>query len=112
MRKWIIRSSLLFLPTLAISLAVAQGINAPDGEPCKGIHGPPHAGCASGFCLPEPAVVCNSEVVQGICTNRDYNCALPGEKGGKYGQEIRVGKTVLTCQNPGGGRWAQFCQRK
>jgi hypothetical protein len=37
---------------------------------------------------------------------------LAGKKGGMYGSTIRVGKDVLTCQNPGGGRWAQYCRQR
>lgn len=103
----------IILLAMTSSTALAQiGTHAPDGEPCKGIGGPGHGGCASGYCMPAPAVVCSSSVTQGICTNRDYNCALPGRKGGLYGETIRVGKDILTCQNPGGGRWGQFCRQR
>jgi hypothetical protein len=100
------------LTVLAFPVFAQVGTRAPDGERCKGIGGPGHAGCASGYCLPGPAVVCSSDVAQGFCTNRKYNCALPGAKGGLYGDTIPMGRHLLICQNPGRGRWAQYCSRR
>ncbi len=112
MRKTRILVTALLFAIVSSSAWAQVGTNAPDGERCRSIGGPGHGGCASGYCMPGPAVVCSSDVSDGICTNRDYNCALPGARGGLYGDTATVGGVVLTCQNPGGGRWGQFCQRR
>ncbi|MGI9294041.1 MAG: hypothetical protein ACR2PS_08675 [Pseudomonadales bacterium] len=91
--------------------ASTLGAHVPDGQACKGLGGY-NDDCASGYCLPAPALVCSSDVATGICTNRDYKCALPGAKGGLYGYTTTIGKDTLTCQNPGHGRWGQFCQNR
>lgn len=108
-----------FLPALwAVVLSAGCAVTAstvvthvPDGRACTDI-GDFNDECESGYCLPAPAIHCRSDVATGICTNRDFKCALPGAKGGLYGYTTTLGTDTLTCQNPGHGRWGQFCQKR
>lgn len=94
-----------------VATASSLETNVPDGQACKGMGGY-NDHCESGYCLPAPAIVCSSDVATGICTNRNFKFALPGAKGGLYGYTTTIGKDTLTCQNPGNGRWGQFCQKR
>lgn len=65
--------------------------------------------CKSGYCLPGPDVRVGGSAEK-YCVAEQMNCAWPGEQGYKYDKPLEWGQNniVLTCNDPGKGRWAQF----
>lgn len=70
-----------------------------------------HTNCASGYCMPGPDVNVGGSKFN-YCTAKSKNCAFPGSDGRMYGHPEIIGSDLLTCANPGGGRWAQYYKLK